>query len=41
MKFLTLEIERVFPHPNPPPKGEGMDSLLPLGEGLGMRDRRT
>jgi len=28
-----------LPHPNPLPKGEGTDSLLPTGEGLGMRAR--
>jgi len=26
-----------FPHPGPLPKGEGVFSLLPEGEGLGMR----
>jgi hypothetical protein len=26
-----------FPHPGPLPKGEGAFSLLPEGEGLGMR----
>ncbi len=41
MKFLMRKIERVLPHPNPPPEGEGTSSLLPSGEGLGMRERRT
>jgi sulfur-carrier protein len=26
-----------LPHPSPLPQGEGTDSLLPLGEGQGMR----
>jgi hypothetical protein len=29
--------DRFCPHPNPLPEGEGACSLLPLGEGLGMR----
>ncbi|MCC7117655.1 MAG: DEAD/DEAH box helicase family protein [Anaerolineales bacterium] len=33
--IVVLEL----PHPNPLPKGEGTDSLLPVGEGLGMRAR--
>jgi Fe-S oxidoreductase len=29
------------PHPNPLPKGEGTASLLPSGEGSGMRENKT
>ena len=38
MKCGLAKIERVFPHPNPLPEGEGTNSLLPPGEGLGMRE---
>lgn len=30
---------KTFPSPNSLPNGEGFNSLLPVGEGLGMRGR--
>jgi len=37
----TLTQPALFPHPNPSPGGRGaFSSLLPSGEGLGMREQR-